>query len=111
MCGGRLVVVKAFTESRRRQRWLQAAARGLVTALSTALTGSTSKEFAVKPNGQARMRYKWDDTIVEVYLAPKAGGKSSIVAVSKKLGNATLGDERRGQWRSTLAALASSLGT
>ena len=57
-----------------------------MTALSTALRGSTSKGFVVKPNGQARMRYKWDDTIVEVYLAPKAGGKSSIVAVSKKLG-------------------------
>ena len=102
--------VKAFTDSRRRQRWLEAADRGLVTALSTALSASTSKGFAVKPNGQARMRYKWDDTIVEVYLAPKAGGKSSIVAVSKKLGNAALVDERRGQWRSALAALASSLG-
>ena len=35
--------VKAFTDHRRRQRWLEAADRGLVTALSTALRGSTSK--------------------------------------------------------------------
>jgi hypothetical protein len=49
-----------------------------------------------------------DDTIVEVYLLPKAGGKSSIVVVSKKIRSQTILDERRVQWRAALGALAAS---
>ena len=60
----------------------------------------------MKPNGQARLRYAWDGTIVEVYLAPKGDSKSTIVAVSKELPKAPLVDERRAQWRTVLGALA-----
>jgi hypothetical protein len=103
-------VVKAFAETRRR-RWTDGADPRLVTALSAALDRSSSKGFVVKPNGQARLRYAWDSTIVEVYLLPKAGDKSSIVVVSKKLGSQAIVDERRAQWRAALGALAAFLGS
>jgi hypothetical protein len=103
------LVIKAFAEPRRRRQWTGDVDRGLVTALSAALDSPSSKRFVTKPNGQARLRYPWDGTIVEVYLLPKAGGKSSIVVVSKKLGSQTILDERRGQWRAALGALAASL--
>ena len=102
-------VVKAFAESRRRRKWIADTDPRLVTALSSALDGSASKGFVVKPNGQARLRYPWDSTIVEVYLLPKAGDRSSIVVVSKKLGSQTIVAERRAQWRTALGALAAFL--
>jgi hypothetical protein len=46
---------------------------------------------------------------VELYLLPKTGGKSSIVAVSKKLPAPALVDERRAQWRAALGGLAAFL--
>lgn len=104
-------VIKAFAESRRRRKWIADTDPRLVTALSAALDRSSSKGFVVKPNGQARLRYPWDSTIVEVYLLPKAGDKSSIVVVSKKLGSQAIVDERRAQWRTALGALAAFLGS
>jgi hypothetical protein len=101
--------VKAFTDATRRRQWIRDADADLVTALSAGLSGKASKGFVVKPNGQARLRYPWDRTVVELYLAPKGDSRSTIVAVSKKLPTASLVDERRGQWRTVLAALAMHL--
>jgi hypothetical protein len=101
-------VIKAFSETRRRRRWIDGADPRLVSALSAAL-GRSSKGFVVKPNGQARLTYAWDSTAVELYLLPKTGGKSSIVAVSKKLPAPALVDERRAQWRAALGGLAAFL--
>ena len=100
-------VIKAFAQTRRRQ-WSGDVDHGLLTALSAALDSPSSKGFVTKANGQARLRYPWDRTIVEVYLLPKANGKSSIVVVSKKLGSQTILDVRRRQWRAALGALAAS---
>ena len=101
--------VKAFSDAARRRRWIRDADAGLVTALSAGLAGPASRGFVVKPNGQARLRYPWDGTVVELYMTPKEDGKSTIVAVSKKLPKASLVDERRGQWRTVLGALAMHL--
>jgi hypothetical protein len=98
--------VEAFTDAARRRRWIRSADADLVTALSAGLSGKASKGFVVKDNGHARIRYPWAGTIVEIYLTPKTGGKSTIVAVSKKLSNASMVDERRGQWKMVLTALA-----
>ncbi len=101
--------VKAFTDATRRRRWIRDADAALTTALSAGLSGSSSRGFVVKPNGQARLRYTWDGTVVELYMTPKEGDTSTIVAVSKKLPKASLVDERRGQWRTVLGALAMHL--
>jgi hypothetical protein len=101
--------VKAFTDTRRRRRWAEGVDQDLVRTLSAAIKGSSSKGFVLKPNGQAHLRYRWDDTVVEVYIQPKTVEKSSIVAVNKKLSRQALVDERRAKWRRALNALATSL--
>ncbi|HYN06570.1 MAG TPA: hypothetical protein VES67_04195 [Vicinamibacterales bacterium] len=101
-------VVKAIADPRRRRRWTGTVDPELAAAVSAAF-GSASKGFVVKPNNEARCRFPWGATTVQLYVLPKPGGKSSIVAVNAKLGRAALVEERRGLWRTALGALADSL--
>ena len=78
-------VIKAFTETRRRRRWVEGVDARLVSALSAALDSPASKGFVVRADGQARFRYKWDGTTVQLYLLPKPGGKVSVVVTNTKL--------------------------
>ena len=43
---------------------------------------------------------------MQLYLAPKTGGKVSVVATNMKLAGASMVEERRGVWRTALAELA-----
>jgi len=102
-------VIAAFTEARRRRRWVEGLDPEIVAALKGALAGTSSRGFAVKPNGQATLRYKWGGTTVDVYVIPKAVSKSSVVASSARLPAAAMVEERRAQWRKALSALATYL--
>ncbi|MCA1562295.1 MAG: hypothetical protein LC753_16180 [Acidobacteria bacterium] len=99
-------VVKALTEPRLRRRWVKDIDVGMVKALSAALDSSASKGAVVRPDGQARFRYKWGDTTVQLYLLPKPGDKVSVVATNSKLSDGAMVEERRGVWRAALQALA-----
>ena len=98
-------IIKAFTRAGRR-RWIAGVDTKLVGALASALDGTGAKGFVVRADGQGRFRYKWDDTTVQFYLLPKAGGKLSVVVTNTKLPRAGMVDERRAQWRAALNALA-----
>jgi hypothetical protein len=102
-------VIKTFTETRRRRRWMEGVDARLVSALSAALTSPASKGFVIRADGQARFRYKWDGTTVQLYLLPKPGGKVSVVVANTKLPGAGMVEERREQWRTALRALAALL--
>ncbi len=102
-------VMAALVEKRRRARWVDGVDPDLIGALSAALGAAGSKGFIVKADGQARYRYTWDGTTVEVYVTPKPGGKSSIVVQHIKLPSPDVVEERRTQWRTTLTALAAYL--
>jgi hypothetical protein len=102
-------VIAALANKRRRARWAGALDRDLVGALSAALRAVKSKGFVLKTDGQAHYRYKWDGTTVEMSVTPKSGGRSSLVVQQFKLPSRHLLDERRNQWRATLAALAAHL--
>jgi hypothetical protein len=102
-------VIAAFAEARRRRRWVEGVEVRLVSALSAALDSPTSKRFVVRADGQARFRYKWDDTTVQFYLLPKPGGKVSVVVTNTKLAGAAMVEERREQWRAALKAMATFL--
>ncbi len=102
-------VIKAFTETRRRRRWMDGVDARLVHALSAALDSPASKGFVIRPDGQARFRYKWDGTTVQFYLSPKPGGKVSVVVANTKMPGAAMVDERRAQWRTALNAVAALL--
>ena len=101
--------IEAFSDARQRRRWSGAADAPLVNALSAALDAGTSKGFVVRPDGQARFRYKWEGTTVQLYLLPKPGGKVSVVVTNTKLPRASMVEERRAQWRVALAAVAAVL--
>ncbi len=102
-------VIKAFTETRRRRRWVEGVDARLASALSAGLDSPTSRGFVVTADGQGRFRYKWDDTTVQLYLLPKPGGKVSVVVTNTKLPGAAMVEERRGQWRGALRSVAAFL--
>jgi hypothetical protein len=102
-------VIKAFTQTRRRRRWVEGVDAGLVRALAAAVDNPASKGFVIRPDGQGRYRYKWDGTTVQVYLLPKPGDKVSVVVTNTKLSGASMVEERRKQWRIALGAIATLL--
>ena len=99
-------VIKAFTETRIRKRWIGRVEPELARALTSAVTAKTSKGFVVRPDGQARFRFTWDGTTVQFYLLPKPGGKMSLVVQHTKLPAAASVDKRRGQWKTAFGAVA-----
>ena len=99
-------VVKALADRRARARWTAAVDAHLVKALASALESPASKGVVVRPDGLGRYRYKWGETTVQLYLVPKDGGKTSVVATNSKLGSSTMVEERRALWRAALNALA-----
>lgn len=102
-------VIRALTDARRRKRWTAGVDPKLAAALNAAVTSKTSKGFVVRPDGQARFRYKWDGTIVQFYLLPKPGGKVSLVVQHTKLAGAVAVEERRAQWKTAVGAVADAV--
>ena len=101
-------LVKAFTDAKKRKVWGIGADAGLVKALEAGLQDSKSKGFITRADGQARFRFKWDDTTVQFNLYPKGPGKTSIVAQQMKLRDAGEVERHRGLWKSALTALAAA---
>jgi hypothetical protein len=100
-------VVTALRDRRARSRWTAGVDAPLVRALSSAVEGTGSKSgIVVRPDGLGRFRYKWGDTIVQLYLHSKAAGKVTVVATNSKLAGAPMVDDRRAMWRTALNALA-----
>lgn len=108
VAGSAADVIKAFSTNHRR-RWMKSVDSHLVRALAVALDGPGSKGFVLRPDGQGRLRYKWDGTTVQFYLLPKTESKVSIVVTNTRLSRADMVDERRTQWRTALNALAERL--
>ena len=99
-------IVKAFTEPRQRKSWLLDADQTLAWAMSKALADNKSKGFVVREDGQARFRFKWDATVVQLYMYPKPGDKTSVTVQHTKLASADDVDRYRAQWKTALGALA-----
>jgi len=102
-------LVKALSDAKLRKRWSANADPVLVKALEAGLKNPKSKGFVMKPNGEARYRYKWGAVTVQFNLIPKGPGKTSIVASTQNLPGAESVEQYRTLWRAALAALAQSL--
>lgn len=102
-------VALALTDARRRKHWTAGVNAGLVRALVRGLGSPSTKGVIVRPDGQGRFRYKWDETSVQGMLLPKAGGKVSLVVTQSKLADAAAVERQRAEWRIALNALASFL--
>jgi hypothetical protein len=98
-------LVNAFKDARERERWIGDADPRLAAALVKGLADKKSKGIVVRPDGLVRFRYKWDDTTVQLYMAPKAGGKFIVSVQHMKLAEDSVETYRR-QCKTALAALA-----
>ena len=99
-------IVRALTEPSRRKRWTTEVEPTLVKALAAALARPGAKGVVVRPDNLGTLRYKWGETSVQIYIAPKPGGKVSVVATNGKLADAAMVEARRAIWRKALAGLA-----
>ncbi len=102
-------LVKALSDAKQRQRWSAKADTTLVKALEAGLANLKSKGFVMKPNGEARYRYKWDGMIVQFNLYPKGPGKTSIVATQQKLSGPDAVEPYRALWKAAFAAIADTV--
>ena len=94
------------------RRWLARIAGsddGPIRSLDKALVSASSKGFVIRPDGQARYRYPWGQTTVQLHLYPKPGNKVSLVVTNTKLQTSGLVEERRRAWREALNTIASQL--
>jgi hypothetical protein len=101
-------IVKALSSPRVRGR-LKVSDPELMAAFAQGLKASKSKGFVVRPDGLGRFRYQWGPTTVQFYLAPKPGGKTSVVVTHMKLADAREVEQRRAAWREVLNALAAAM--
>jgi hypothetical protein len=99
-------VVKAFSDARTRNKWINEAETMLADALAKGVANKKSKGFVVRPDGQARFRYKWNDTTVQLYMIPKSKEKISVVVQHTKLPSGDSVELYRGQWKTALGLLA-----
>jgi hypothetical protein len=99
-------VVGALTDPVRRRAWTASIERGLAHAIASALDDPRGKGIVVRADGQARFRFKWGDTTVQIYMLPKGADKVSFVVTNLKLASAAMVDERRAVWRAAVEALA-----
>ena len=104
--GDTRTVARAFTDAKRRGKWLPSADAELGTALIAALKAKSSKGFVIRPDGMGRYRYKWGTTTVQFYAIPKGEGRTSVVVTQMKLADAAAVEARRTEWRAALGALA-----
>ena len=102
-------LVKALSDAKQRRRWSAKADAALVKALGAGLKSPKSKGFVMKPNGEARYRFKWDGMTVQLNLYPKGPGKTSIVATQQKLAGPEAVEPYRTLWKTTLAAVAGTV--
>jgi hypothetical protein len=102
-------LVKAFTDARKRSDWTSEADPKLADALAKGLADKKSKGWVIRPDGLARFRYRWDDTIVQLYAYPKPGGKMALTVQHTKLANGDAVERYRAQWKTAFGLLADSL--
>jgi hypothetical protein len=98
-------VAKAFDDASERDSWLRGADQDLGRALRAALSGANGKRVTLKDARNARLRYAWDDTTVEIRIAATPKGAASVVADNTKLGSAAEVTKRRALWREALLSL------
>jgi hypothetical protein len=99
-------LVKAFSDARKRSDWITDADPKLASALAKGLADKKSKGWVVRPDGLARFRYRWDDTIVQLYATAKPGGKIALTVQHTRLANADAVERHRGQWKTAFGLLA-----
>jgi hypothetical protein len=87
-------------------RWTEGVDKDLVTALSSALKDKKSNGFVIRPDGQARFRYRWAGTTVQFNMYPKATAKTSFVVSNMSLPSAEAVEAHRAKWKTAFSSIA-----
>jgi len=85
--------------------WTDGVDASLLKALESAVKDKKSKGFVTRPDGQARFRYKWDDTTVQFNMYPK-GPKTSFVVSHMNLRSGEDVEQFRAKWKAAFGAIA-----
>jgi uncharacterized protein YndB with AHSA1/START domain len=101
-------VARAFTDARRRQAWLREADPGLARALVVAFDGPKPVQLKQRDARNARLRYRWDGSVVEIRITGKATG-ATVVADNTKLADSGEVEHRRALWKTALEVLKAQL--
>jgi hypothetical protein len=99
----------AIGNAGRRRVWLRGADPELAAALNGAFTGAKPRSVKVKNANNANLRYRWDETAVEITILGKPKGGVSVVATSTKLRDGQQVEQRRALWKPVLDALKAYL--
>ena len=91
------------------KKWSDGVDAGLAKALQAALADKKSKGFVIRPDGQARFRYKWETTTVQINLYPKGPSKTSFVVSHMNLAGAVDVEVNRAKWKAAFNALAETV--
>lgn len=107
--GGLTRVARAITDPKERRVWLKDVEPALERALHAGLVHEKSKGLRLVTPERGRLRYRWDGSVVEIYLYAKPGGKTSVVASSEELPDAIAVEKRRAVWKDALDGLRAYL--
>jgi hypothetical protein len=99
----------AVCSPERRAAWLANADPELVRTLRAGLLTEKAKTFVVREKGDARVRFRWGKSTVEVRIDPRPNGKASIVAANMDLPHAEAVEPRRAAWSGALDSLRTYL--
>ena len=104
-------VIDAFASAERRKQWLAGADPELTRALRAGLQSPKGRSLGVRPKGDARLRFRWGATAVEIRIDPRPGGKASIAADNTDLTDTSEVELRRESWKVALDGLRQHLST
>jgi uncharacterized protein YndB with AHSA1/START domain len=102
-------VARAITDPKARRLWLKDGEPALERALHAGLVQPKSKGLRLVTPERGSLRYRWDGSVVQLYLYAKPGGKTSVVASNEELPEAHLVETRREAWKDALDALKTYL--
>jgi uncharacterized protein DUF4287 len=102
-------VAAAIGKSRRRDGWLATADPALVRAVNAAFEGPKPRSVKLKDPLNANVRIPWDGSIVEIRIAGKPNGSTTVVADNKNLKQVDQVEQRRAHWKVALDALKAHL--
>jgi hypothetical protein len=86
--------------------WTEGIDADLLKALTASFKDRKSKGFVIRPDGQARFRYKWDGATVQFNMYPKGPGKTSFVVSHTNLPSAESVETCRAKWKTAFSAIA-----
>ena len=103
-------VADALSRPVERSAWLRGSDPAIEKGLREALSGEKARTIRIRPGKLASLRYPvTDGKRIELYVSPKAGGRSSIAVAVTKIPSALAMEAQRAAWRRAFEGLKAYL--